>query len=123
MPLWLNVEVPSPLQDGLTLWLITALGRNTLLNPQDRALRVFEEACELAQALGLSLDKCREQLAHTYSREPGDPKQEIAGVLNAAILTAECLDEDAIALGTAELTRVWSKIDEVRRKNLDKVQP
>lgn len=113
----------TSLQQGLSVWLVEAIGRETLIDPKARALRVFEEACELAQALGLSLEKAQEQLSHTYSRPVGEASQEVAGVLNSALLTAECLGLDGEQLGQVELARVWTKIDEVRLKNLSKVQP
>lgn len=111
------------LQYKLRTWLIACIGEATLMDPQARALRVLEEAVELAQAAGLPQSKVLEQVQHTYARPPGDISQEVAGVLNAAMLTAECLGEDALHLGSNELKRAWANIDLIRRKNLQKVQP
>lgn len=110
------------LQLLLAEWLEKALGRKTLYNLQDRALRVLEEAVELAQAAGIPREKALEQLHHTYDREPGEVYQEIAGVLNAALLTAEAIGKDGMSLGATELIRVEEKIDLIRLKNLSKVQ-
>jgi NTP pyrophosphatase (non-canonical NTP hydrolase) len=111
------------LQAKLRVWLIACLGEKTLRSPQDRAMRVLEEAVELAQAVGIPRAKAREQVDHTYSRPLGEPTQEVAGVLNATLLMAECLGEDGLRLGDAEVERAWAHIDLIRRKNLDKVQP
>jgi len=109
-------------QNSLARWLIEALGEETLRNPQDRALRVLEEAIELAQAVGITESKAREQVAHTYSRPPGDPLQEIAGVMNAGFMAAESFRESAHRLCMKELGRAWMHIDLIREKNKTKVQ-
>ena len=86
-------------------------------------MRVLEEAVELAQASGISRDKAIEQVNHTFDRPAGDVGQEIAGVVNSALLAAECYGQDGLWLGARELRRAWANIDLIRRKNLDKVQP
>lgn len=110
------------LQDGLAEWLTHALGEETLMDPKARAMRVLEEAVELAQALGIPREKAVEQLHHTYDRPVGDPAQEIAGVINGALLAAECIGVDGLLMGEEELHRVWLNVDEIRLKNLSKVQ-
>jgi hypothetical protein len=94
----------------------------TLLDPQARAMRVLEEAVELTQAVGIPQAKAQEQLDHTYARPPGEVDQEIAGVINAALLAAEGYGQDGLWLGARELRRAWANIDLIRRKNLYKVQ-
>lgn len=110
------------LQKGLVSWLERCLGKETLLNRKDRAIRVLEEAVELAQAVGIPREKALEQLHHTYDRPKGQPAQEIAGVINAALLAAEALGYDGLDLGLNELHRAEDAIDIIRRKNLSKVQ-
>lgn len=111
------------LQYKLRTWLVACLGEKTLMDPKDRAMRVLEEALELAQAADISVEKASAQLHHVYSRPVGDLNQEIAGVLNTTLLMAECVGQDALHLGSTELVRAWTNIDLIRRKNLQKVQP
>lgn len=111
------------LQYKLRTWLVACLGEAALMSPEDRALRVLEEAVELAQAAGIDHAKAIEQVHHTYARPIGKLNQEVAGTLNTVLLMAECLGEDAIHLGETELRRAWTNIDLIRRKNRSKVQP
>lgn len=111
------------LQDYLADWLERCLGKKTLKSRKDRAMRVLEEAVELAQAVGIPREKALEQLHHTYNRPKGRVAQEIAGVINAALLAAEALGEDGLLLGLDELDRVEDAMDLIRLKNLSKVQP
>ncbi|AXQ68713.1 hypothetical protein HOU00_gp412 [Caulobacter phage CcrPW] len=118
----LGNEVKARLQVNLAHWLERCLGRQTLLSRKDRAIRVLEEAIELAQAAGIPRDKALEQLDHTYGRPKGRPYQEIAGVLNATLLAAEAYGYDGLTLGLDELARAEEKIDLIREKNRTKVQ-
>ena len=111
------------LQDGLVEWATEAFGRETIDDPRQRAMRCLEEAVELAQALGVDEAACHRQVAHTYARPVGDPAQEVAGVINGALMAAECIGVDGLLVAEAELERVWLKIDEIRVKQLSKVQP
>jgi hypothetical protein len=111
------------LQDGLAEWLIEAIGEDTLRDPKARAMRVLEEAVELAQAVGISREKAYEQVDNTYDRPPGEPSQEIAGVINSALLAAEGIGQSGIWLGAQELRRAWRDINLIRAKQRDKVHP
>lgn len=110
------------LQYKLRTWLVACLGEETLHSLPDRALRVLEEAVELAQAADIPAEKVVELVQHVYSRPVGRLEQEVAGVLNTVLLTAECIGQDAMHLGSQELTRAWTHIDAIRRKNRQKVQ-
>jgi len=110
------------LQANLAEWLIEALGKETLMSPQDRAIRVLEEAIELAQAVGIPESKAAELLRYVYARPVGEPTQEIAGVINAALLTAHGLGFNGLMLAENELHRARRDIDLIRHKNLSKVQ-
>lgn len=110
------------LQDGLAEWATEAFGAETITDLKVRAMRTLEEAVELAQVLGVDEDACHRQVEHTYRRPVGDPAQEIAGVINGALMAAEGLGIDGLAAAYDELERVWDHIDEIRIKNLTKVQ-
>ncbi len=110
------------LQANLAEWLTAALGEETLNDPKARAMRVLEEAVELAQAVGIPSSKVVLQVNHTFARPPGEPSQEVAGVLNAALLAAHSLGKSGLRLGEAELQRAWRDMDLIRAKNRTKVQ-
>lgn len=68
------------MQHRVGAWVKLALGQEVLQDRKERARRVLEEACELAQAEGLEFKDCISILQHVTSRPPGDPEQEAAGV-------------------------------------------
>lgn len=115
-------RLAQSLQDGLAEWATEAFGAETITDLKTRAMRTLEEAVELAQALGVDEEACHRQVVHTYSRPVGDPAQEIAGVINGALMAAEGLGVDGLLVAEEELHRVWGCIDEIRIKNLTKVQ-
>ncbi|UTU07872.1 hypothetical protein CcrC1_gp186 [Caulobacter phage C1] len=110
----------SGLQRRLGLWLQAAFG-GRFTSPQDRALRVLEEAVELTQAVGIGRDVARRMVEHVYDRPAGDPVQELAGVLNSTLLTATALGVDGYEEGSRELAQAWKRIDLIRAKQKDKV--
>lgn len=111
------------LQAGLVEWATHAFGRQTVDDQRQRAMRCLEEAVELAQALGLDEAACHRQVSHTYGRPVGEPSQEVAGVINGALMAAESIGVDGLRVAEAELDRVWRCVDEIRIKQLSKVQP
>lgn len=93
------------LEERVAEWVRTRLGGGAM-NPRERALRLLEEACELAQAEGVPEDLAAKQVAHVYSRPPGESRQEAGGV--AVTLMGWCAStghrlED---LAVAELERI-----------------
>jgi hypothetical protein len=87
-----------------------------------RALRHVEEAVELAQSVGLPLEKVLEQARHTYSRDIGEPSQEVAGSLLTLFALASAIKVDAMAMGEKELALMWGKIPQIREKSKHKVK-
>lgn len=61
-------------------WVRTRFGESVLADLRERAARVLEEALELAQAEGLPRGDVLALAQHVYSKEPGEPQQEAAGV-------------------------------------------
>jgi NTP pyrophosphatase (non-canonical NTP hydrolase) len=57
------------------------------LYPVERAMRFFEESAEVAQAVGIPLDRAIVIVSSVYQRPVGELRKE----LGAAIITAECL--------------------------------
>lgn len=73
---------------------LDAFGFESISNPQERALRVFEEATELLQATGVPFEKATQVANHVYSKPPGDVRIEMrqVGVTLAAFAQCVCCD-------------------------------
>jgi NTP pyrophosphatase (non-canonical NTP hydrolase) len=76
------------------------------LDPRERVLRFLEEAVELAQSLGVSMDTTDALVARVYRRAPGDPVREIGQALATLELLAKAAKIDADAEATKEFYRV-----------------
>lgn len=68
------------LQERVKAWMAELFPQADCENRRDRALRVLEEATELAQAEGVPLAKVDRVVARAYTRPVGDPNQEAAGI-------------------------------------------
>lgn len=73
---------------------------------EERILRFFEEATELAQACGLSSAKAKHIVDYVYSRPVGDVTQEVGGVGVTLLGLCASLDLDTDALEKFEVCRV-----------------
>lgn len=77
-----------------------------VMGMKERRLRFFEEACELAQACGMTQEEATKMIAYTWSRPADVPEKEVGGLMVCALGLAEALDLDAGALLDAELERI-----------------
>lgn len=94
-------------------WAKSTFGESAL-SPTERALRLLEEAVELAQAEGVEVAQAQQVLARTYSRPPGLPAQEAGGcfVTLLAYCATKGIDPDlALEIETmrvlAKPAKVW----------------
>lgn len=107
----------------LTLpWLYGIFG-DLAYRPEYRGARLVEEALEMAQAVGLSRDSCHELVDYVYEKEPGDPLQEMGGVLLTALALAERLGYDVEDAATMEFARCLRMDDAAKAKMRDKPRP
>lgn len=103
-------------------WAIRCFGRDHVFNRPMRALRLAEEAIELAQAFGVSKHTILTLVDVVYGRPPGNPEQEIGGVAMTAEVMAATFDADLDSFFNAELRRVLQKSREhFAQRNQDKV--
>lgn len=113
----------SDTQRNVVKWLETAFpGSSGNMDRRTRALRLLEEAVELAQAVGITRENAFRQVEHTFSRPVGEPHQELGGVLFTALAVAASLGLDAHQVVTNESERAWDRIPEIREKNRSKVK-
>jgi hypothetical protein len=103
-----------PLEQRVGDWIKTRIGPEHM-HPQERALRALEEAMELAQAEGVSLDQVNRQAEHVFSRPPGDPEQEVGGV-------GVCLLGWCAARGIPLITLIIREVERIEAKPLESIR-
>lgn len=102
-------------------WAASTWG-DTAYNPTERAMRMFEEAAETAQAMNLTEEVCSMILTRTFKRPKDDPRKEIGGLLVTVYALCAILDISPSEALATELTRMLSKSkEELRKKHQDKV--
>lgn len=103
-------------------WVVTRLG-SAAMNPHERALRLLEEATELAQSLCVTRDEALRVVNHVHDKPVGLPVDELGGVIVTLMATASSC---GLSLGeclTAELTRIEAMSPEIfRQHQADNVQ-
>lgn len=103
-------------------WMMACFNNEIAFSVQERNHRFLEEALELVQSQGCTKHEALQLVDYVYSRDAGDPPQEVGGVIVclAALCTASCIDMDAA--GETELARIWTKVDKIRAKHAAKPQ-
>lgn len=109
-------------------WLTQCLGHEVAADKRERNHRFLEEALELVQSLGCTRDEVLQLVDYVFgdpvakvpARPVGDPPQEVGGVMVtlAALCNANNMDMKACAV--AELTSIWTRMDQIRAKQAAK---
>jgi hypothetical protein len=104
-------------------WACRSFGADHVYNLPIRALRLAEEAVELAQAHRVPKEKLLDLVEIVYARPQGDPYQELGGVaMTATILAAAQQGHDLEDFLLAELLRVLAKpTQQFAKRNQDKI--
>jgi hypothetical protein len=95
-------------------WVRTRIG-DAHMHPKERAMRLLEEAIELAQAEGIKHSDVLAQVGHVYLRPPGEPSQEAAGV-------AVCLLGWCAATGNRLKDLAFREIERIEAKPVDQIR-
>lgn len=101
-------------------WTVETFGFAKTMSLVERRQRVLEEALELHQAMGGTLQEADKMSSYVFGRKTGDPKQEIGGLQVCIAAAANALGIDADKAREDELVRCIEKVDEIRAKNLKK---
>lgn len=101
-------------------WLHACFGPKIASDKIERNHRFLEEALELVQACGCTASEAHQLVDYVYGRPVGDPGQEVGGVM--VTLAALCLAQgmDMHNAGETELTRIWTKTEQIRAKQAAK---
>lgn len=109
------------LQVRLTTWARAAFGDAHVDSIPQRALRLLEEAIELAQAAGVDEQLAAKLVRFVYARPVGDLWQEIGGVGVTLLVLAESAHFGCERAIDKEAARVLSKpIEHFTRRNAAK---
>lgn len=102
------------LQQRVAAWVRSRIG-DEHMQPKERAMRLLEEACELAQAHGIPQESVVKQIAHVFGRPTGQPSQEAAGVAVCLLGWCEATEQNVLDLAVAEIERIEAKpISQIR---------
>lgn len=93
-------------QSAVTRWTADTFGHDNAHHRGERVARFTEEALELAQAGGFTLEDLMLLAQHVFAKPPGTVSQEIGGVGVTLLSLAEAHGLDADACEAAEFERV-----------------
>lgn len=99
-------------------WLVSRLGEQSL-DRRERALRIVEEAVELAQAEGISQSQVIITSDRVYNRPVGEPAQEVGGLMVCVHGWIASTGENLDALTEREVSRIESVPAAVTRAKHD----
>jgi hypothetical protein len=107
------LPVQLSLEERVAAWVRTCIGE-AHMHSRERAMRLLEEAVELAQAEGITAALVAKQVQHVYSRPPGGPGEEAAGV-------AVCLLGWCAATGHRFADLALAEVERIEAKPLDRI--
>ena len=101
-------------------WMHACFGEVIPNDRTERGDRLLEEVFELLQSGGYDPARVAELRDYTWNRPPGEPSQEVGGVM--VTLAAYCLAHglDMHEAGETELARIWTKVEAIRAKQAAK---
>lgn len=112
----------NPLHQIAHDWAVRCFGARHVASPGIRALRLAEEAIELAQAAGVTEVEIGLLTKNVYQRPPGTMFQELGGVFMTANVLAVSQGIDPQDAYTTELRRVLGKPPEhFAQRNREKI--
>jgi hypothetical protein len=115
-----NCLPENTFQQRVEPWMLDCFGLEISGDREERNHRFLEEALELVQSRGCTVDEARQMVEYVFSRPIGEAAQEVGGVM--VTLAALCLanDLDMHEAGEVELARIWTKIEQIRAKQAAK---
>ena len=103
-------------------WAIRCFGREHVFNKHVRALRLVEEAVELAQVVDVPPEQLHELIDIVYGRKKGELYRELGGVMLTTIILHRTLELDPEDMLEAELRRVlYNSAKHFAKRNQEKI--
>ena len=112
----------STYQYRIASWVVSTFGKAILDDRIERAFRVLEEACELAQSVGVTSTEAHRIVDYVWSRPAGYVRQEIAGTIVTTLAFAASVGEDAESELAEEVDRIERPeiVEKCRRRQSEK---
>ncbi len=107
-------------QTRVLAWTCSCFGPEIAADRTERNHRFIEEALELVQSCGATASECHQLVDYVYERPAGDQEQEVGGVMVTLAALCNAYDFDMQDAGEVELTRAWTKIEQIRAKQAAK---
>lgn len=102
-------------EERVAAWVTRVFGRPALMSVRERAMRILEEATELAQAAGVSWGEIDSITARTLERPLGNVREELADVANTATAMA-------VALGTSLSTELAVRMSMLEKMPIEPIR-
>lgn len=102
-------------------WVVDCFGKKSAFLVRERFDRFIEESVEFAQSFHISKEDVQRMVDYVYSeKEPGNPVQELGGVMVTLAALCESVGLDMNGSGEMELERIKDSIESIRAKNKTK---
>ncbi|PLX37007.1 MAG: hypothetical protein C0605_07865 [Hyphomicrobiales bacterium] len=116
----MRAALEGPFQQRVGKWVEKCLGDESAMDGTERNHRFLEEALELVQACGCSAFEAHQLVEYVFARTIGERAQEVGGVMVTLAALCNAQKIDMAGAGEAELSRVWTRMDEIRAKQAAK---
>lgn len=107
-------------QARVKTWMLKCHGPEITDDIIQRNQRFLEESLELVQSQGCSISEAHQIVDYVYGRPIGETFQEVGGVMVTLAALCETAEVDMLDAAEKELARVWTKIDQIRKKQAAK---
>lgn len=101
-------------------WMLACFGDKISADRVERNHRFLEESLELVQSSGCTASEAHQLVDYVFSRAMGVLSQEVGGVMVTLAALCRANDIDMRDCGETELTRIWTKVDQIRAKQAAK---
>lgn len=103
-------------------WVRHCFSPDVLEDRSQRNYRFVEEALELAQSHGVRKEEVLQLVEYVSNRPPGDPVQEVGGVMTTISTMCHVYGYDLETAAVAELNRCIINVERIREKWKNKPQ-
>lgn len=113
-------EHNKPYQVRATKWIVDTFGQESVDDIKERNDRFAEETAELLQACGYTESELHQMIAYVFSKEKGDVRQEIGGVIHTLSGLCSGRNIDMMQCAENELKRVEPLKEKIATKGRKK---
>jgi hypothetical protein len=107
-------------QEQVHMWMLKCFGKEIAADGIERNHRFLEESIELVQACGCTASEAHQLVDYVFGRPIGEKAQEVGGVMVTLAALCQAQTIDMKRAGDTELTRIWTKVEQIRAKQAAK---